>query len=387
MKAPERFYGSEDYLHETASKICGLTDFGRGDYRAGLAVLLASMDADPRFTPKGRQLAWDIVLLTLMGRAYTEQGWKTHPEWKKTKIKKPLIITGMVRSGTTALHKLMGMDSQFQGIEHWLTTAPMPRPPWEEWPRHPAYARAREFLARIFGISPGAAHTHNIVVDEYDECIELQRQSFVSNRWTCTWYAAGYDAWWQTQNEKPSFDRYVDILRLIGCHDERRWLLKNPGTSADLAWLFEHFPDACIVQMHRHPLKAVPSIASALQYIHVAYEGEGAKIAAPLVGSREMNKWITMIERGAAARKQHEAQFIDVDHKDLHANPIKTISRIYDRFGLTLTAEAEGQIAARVKENPEGQVPHHYDLADFGLRREDILERYKGYIEAYDPKL
>ena len=28
MKAPERFDRSEDYLHEVAARLCGLTDFG-----------------------------------------------------------------------------------------------------------------------------------------------------------------------------------------------------------------------------------------------------------------------------------------------------------------------------------------------------------------------
>jgi hypothetical protein len=63
MKAPARFDRSEDYLHEVAHGLCGLTDFGSG-YRTGLAILLASMDADPRFTPAGRELAWDAVVMT-----------------------------------------------------------------------------------------------------------------------------------------------------------------------------------------------------------------------------------------------------------------------------------------------------------------------------------
>src|SRR3954466_327939 len=101
MKAPDRFYGSEDYLHEVASKISGLTDFGSDDYMTGLRMVLASMDADPKFTPNGRQIAWDAVLLTLMARAYAEKGWKDNPGWRNTPIKQPIVITGLVRSGTT----------------------------------------------------------------------------------------------------------------------------------------------------------------------------------------------------------------------------------------------------------------------------------------------
>ena len=79
MKAPERFDRSEDELHEVAARLCGLTDFGTG-YRDGLRVLLASMDVDPRFTPQGRQLAWDAVVMTMVARATAEENWKRYPE-------------------------------------------------------------------------------------------------------------------------------------------------------------------------------------------------------------------------------------------------------------------------------------------------------------------
>jgi hypothetical protein len=65
VKAPERFSQSWDYLREVASKTCGLTDFGRDDYSTGLSVLLESMDVDPRFTPQGREMAWNTNVRTM----------------------------------------------------------------------------------------------------------------------------------------------------------------------------------------------------------------------------------------------------------------------------------------------------------------------------------
>jgi len=386
MKAPPRFYGSEDYLHETAATLCGLRDFGDyNDYRVGLRVLLGSMDVDPRFTPKGRELAWGALLLTMIARAYTEAGWKAHPEWRTAKIIKPIFILGFPRTGTTVLHKLMGADPQFQSLEHWITHAPMPRPPREEWPRNPAYQRALNWLNDMFDQSPDARLSHNVVVDEYEECLELQRQNFVSNRWACTWTSPAYDAWWQTQSEKPTFDRYADILRLIGCHDpKRRWLLKNSGTISMLDYVFEAFPDACIIQTHRDPLKVVPSICSTVHHIHAAFEGEtGARATAHMIGTRELEKWAAMVERGMQLREKHESQFMDIYHADFHARPMETIGHIYDRFGLKLSADAEDLIAARIDRNPEGHGLHRYNLADYGLRPEEISERLNGYMKRF----
>ena len=140
MKAPDTFDRCEDYLHEVAARISGLTDFG-SDYLGGLRVLLASMDRDPLFTPAGRELAWDAVVMTMVSRAIAEENWKKFPEWRTHKISKPILITGLPRTGTTVLHKLMGVDPQFQGIENWLTASPMPRPPRETWAQDPGFQR------------------------------------------------------------------------------------------------------------------------------------------------------------------------------------------------------------------------------------------------------
>ncbi len=382
MKAPDRFDRCEDYLHDAAHKLCGLTDFGTG-YRAGLAVVLASMDRDPLFTPTGRELAWDAVVMTLVSRAYAEEGWKRYPEWRDYRLEKPILITGLARTGTTALHKLMGVDPQFQGVENWLTAAPMPRPPRDTWAQDPNFLRAMRWLHTQHAESPGVAIAHNVAADEIDEQLELQRQSFVSNRWACTWYSPGYDAWWTAQDEKPSFLRELDLLGLIGCHDERRWLLKNPGSMGMLEWWLEAVPDVCVIQTHRDPVKATASISSTLQHIHASFEGADAERSRRLLGPRELEKWAGMLDKGAPHRARNEANFFDVHHADFHADPMGTIGRVYDRFGLTLSAEAERRMAARIAENPEGHGLHTYDLDSFGLSRGMIVERYNHYIEQY----
>ena len=386
MKAPERFDRSEDYLHEVAARLCGLTDFGT-DYLGGLRVLLASMDVDPHFTPQGRQLAWDAVVMTMVARATAEENWKRYPEWRDHKITKPILITGLVRTGSTALHKLMAVDPQFQGIENWLTAAPMPRPPRDQWRDHPGFQRAMRWLHDQHSESPDVAIAHNVVADEVDEQLELQRQTFVSNRWACTWYSAGYDAWWTTQDEKPSFLRELDLMKLIGCHTpDKRWLLKNPGSMSMYQWWLEEVPDVCIIQTHRDPVKAIPSISSTLHHIQAACEGiEGATRTKRLLGQRENEKWAWMLEKGAPHReKASPSQVIDIHHADFHADPVGTIGRIYDHFGLTLSAEAERLMAERIEANPEGHGLHKYDLDSFGLNAGMIRERYQDYIRRYD---
>ena len=369
-------------LHAEATRRSGLADFGPEDYLAPLRMLVEAMN-NVTTNEAGRAYWREELVGTLIPRAARALGWQQHPEYRERKIAKPLVICGVPRTGTTALHKLMGVDPQFQGVENWLTAAPMPRPPRETWGDDPNFLRAMRWLHTQHAESPGVAIAHNVAADEIDEQLELQRQSYVSNRWACTWYSPAYDAWWQSQDERPSFLRELDLLRLIGCHDQRRWLLKNPGSIGMLGWWLEAVPDVCVIQTHRDPVKATASISSTLQHIHASFEGEAAERSRRLLGPRELEKWAGMLDKGEPHRAKHEDRFFDVHHADFHADPMGTIGRIYDRFGLHLSAEAEARMAARIAENPEGHGLHTYDLDSFGLERGMILERYAPYIERY----
>lgn len=387
-KAPERFRESWDYLHEACiARSGGLSDFGTDDYSTGLSVLLQSLDVDPHFSPVGREMAWDTVVTYMTARLYAAENWKRYPEWKSFQLKAPILICGHPRTGTTVLHKLMSADPQFQGIQNWLTKAPQPRPPRAQWADHPAYQRAVQWLANQHAASPDIANAHLVVADEVDEENEIQAGTMASNIFASIWYCAGYDAWWASRPERPDVMRELDILKLIGCHEpDKPFLLKNPASIGQLDYWFEKVPDVRVIQTHRDPLKAVPSIASTIHFYKTAHEGDGSKITQKILGPREMEKWAIMVDRGMATRArlpERAGQFFDLHHHEFHARPMEVIGRIYDHFGLTMSAAAESAIAARIDKNPEGHGLHRYDMADFGLSPAMILDRHAAYIEQF----
>ncbi|MEX3950789.1 sulfotransferase [Paraburkholderia sp. EG287B] len=386
MSLRGQFTGAEDALHDAASGAAGLNDFGVGaEYMPGLTQLLIALDDDgPRFALGGREFVWNALVGALISRLVLVEGLRKHAGAVQKIPRRPLVITGIPRTGTTALHKLLSVDPQFQGLEKWLTVFPQPRPPRETWSGHAQFQATAAGLEAFFNAAPEMRAAHNIVADEVDECLEILKQGFCSNLWGSSFRAPQYDSWWREQSELPAYRYFARAIGLIGARDsEKTWLLKNPGHIMQLPTLFEVFPDACVVQTHRDPMQALPSLASVLTMARRVSEGK--RVDKHEIGRREVENWARASEAAIEARAHlPKKQFIDIRQKDFQVDPIGTVRRIYSHFGFRLSAETEQAMRERVKQNPErAHGAHGYTPDEFGLAAGAIRERFSRYMATY----
>lgn len=382
---PERFADASDGLRALVTSQTGADDFGDADYLRGLEVLLLSMDFDPSFTEQGRRIAWGELYGALSARAHAVRAMKETPGFEATPIQQPVVITGIPRTGTTALHKLLAVDDRFQGLQGWLLAAPMPRPPRETWEANAHFQDAVERLNARFGALPDLRAAHNMVAEEVDECLGVLRLGFVSNLWTCAWTAPSYANWWGAQSERPSYDFYRQVLQLIGSREPgTRWLLKNPGHIANLDLLFATFPDARVIQTHRDPAKAIPSLCGLLAPLHGLMESSSPEVQARILGVRETEKWAQAVADAEPVRRAHASQVLDVLHGDFHRHPIATVERIYRFLEIELTPSVRAAMEERMAARPElSHGVHRYDIADFGLTENGVRERFGDYVQAF----
>ena len=383
---PPRFATALDQLHELVAKEVGSNDFGGRDYLPGLRVLLQSMDYDPHFHERGRRIAWGMVVGVLKGRAQAIKSMSENPGFDRHAISKPVVITGVPRTGTTALHRLMAVDPRFQGLQTWLLDSPMPRPPVETWASHPEFQKSVALLEARYAAAPQKRAAHNVVAEEVHECCMVLRQSFVSNLWSCGWSAPTYDAWWQCQSEEAAYRHYYRCVQLIGSNEpEKRWLLKNPGHIENLDLLFALYPDAKVIQTHRDPAKAVPSLVSLLMQMHPEMEDGRYEQRAHIMLAREVAKWAHAVRKADLVREKHSGQVLDVIHGDFHRDPMAVLERIYNFIGIDNPRSTRVAMAQRIKEKPElSHGIHRYNIADFGLTEEEVRERFGDYVQRFD---
>jgi hypothetical protein len=384
---PEQFRTSLDRLHELVSAETGTDDFGPDDYLVGLKVYLQSMDYDPRFSEQGRRGAWGQVIGVLRSRAHAIKAMKDNPGFDARPILDPVVITGVPRTGTTALHRLMAVDPRFQGLQTWLIDSPMPRPPIETWSEYPQFRRSVGELETHYNAAPESRAAHLRAAEEVHECCMILWHSFKSNILACGgWSSATYDAWWRSQDETPSYAYYYKCVQLIGMNDpDKRWLLKNPGHIENLDLLFAIYPDARVIQTHRDPAKAVPSLVSLLMNLHPIYEEGRVQQRAENMLVREVNKWAEAVRKCDAVRQKHPGQVLDVIHADFHADPMAVLERIYAFIGMDIPDDTRAAMARRIEEKPElARGVHRYNIADYGMTPEQAREPFGDYVQRYD---
>jgi hypothetical protein len=373
--------GSVEDLLASATKACGLDDFGSDDdnYREALGMLLESYRRDADLTEIGSKMNRFFVRNALVARLMSEAAWKQHPEHADVSIERPIFVTGLPRTGTTALHRLMSADPRHQGLELWLAEFPQPRPPRETWPDNPVFREVDARFTKAHNENPDYTGLHFMTADEVEECWQLLRQSLHSVSYETLAHLPTYSQWLARQDWTKPYQRHRKNLQLIGLNEaDKRWVLKNPSHLFALDALMSTYPDALVVQCHRPVETIMASMCSLAQH---TTEGWSNSFTGELIGSDAMETWSRGLELFNAERAEHDsAQFYDMDYFDLIKDPIGTVEGIYRQFGIEMTDDARAAMEASDAESKQGpRAPKHtYSLEDYGLTADAVKERFKG---------
>jgi hypothetical protein len=320
----------------------------------------------------------------LSARLCTEAAWQAHPEYAQVPIDRPVFITGLPRTGTTALHRLLTADPASQGVQMWLAEVPQPRPPRHTWADNPVFQAIQDGYAQHHVEHPEFMGVHYMAADQVEECWQLLRQSMRSVSFECLAHLPGYSAWLREQDWTGAYLRHRGNLQMIGLHDGgKRWVLKNPSHLFALGALLAVYPDALVIQTHRAPRTAIASVCSLAAQ---ASAGWSSVFTGKVVGHDQLELWASGLELFTAERAgQDQARFYDVWYDDLVADPVGTVEAIYGYFGLPLSGEAADAIRSLATASPAGGGAgggtgggsgHRYALDEYGLTGEEVDERF-----------
>jgi hypothetical protein len=376
-----RYPTGEDLLEQSAETV-GLSDFGPGDFREGLEVLLNSLEIDGDLAPEADAAVISDLRRRLVNRLEVEAWYADHPEVKDVAVRGPIDINGLPRTGTTALADMLSLDPQFRGLRGWEQHQPVPPPVAgfeAEDPRRQAFV---EMQAKR---SAEQRAMHIMEIDATMEDTELLGMAFHGQQMIVP--VPGYREWWRKADLTQTYHYHRRVVQLLGsrCPPDL-WLFKAPHHKFHLEALASAYPDVRFVMTHRDPGKVVPSYASLVSSLLPPAAGRRD----PARVGREISDHLRIGMENAIEQRSRmgEERFLDVHHRDLVGNPRGTIARIYQWLGLELTPTVETTIMDWQQDNSMGaQGSHRYTPEQFGLTTDQIRAEYDFYIRHFDVAL
>jgi hypothetical protein len=375
---PGHRYPSAETLLAEATDASGLSDFGPGDFRDGLTVLLDSLEHDSDLDPSADRRQVDALRRRLVNRLEVEAWYGDHPEIADVAVQGPIDINGLPRTGTTALANILSLDPQFRSLRGWEQGRPCPPPVAGEEAND---ERRNQALADHRRRTPELKAMHLFDVDATMEDTEVLGMAFHGQQYMLPVF--DYHAWWRTTDMTSAYQYHRRVVRLLGsrCPPER-WLFKAPHHNFHLEAIVAAYPDARFIVTHRDPAKAVPSWASIVSAILPPAAGERDLHRL----GREISEHLRVgVESAMAARARlGEDRFIDVHHRDLVADPFAVVRRIYDTLGFDLQRSFEADIAAWHERNRSGtHGAHRYTAEGFGLSEDQLRSDFGPYLRHF----
>ena len=372
---------------EHALKHTGLDDFGPAYAREGLEQLTRSLDREANLHPHGRWVMFAGLVDRASKRLHVIDYLKRKPEAHNEVLRRPLLVTGFGRSGTTLMHRLVSQDPECRPLMAWEATCPV-NPNYRD--ANPSDDRLRDLERVVRGalyLTPELEIVHALHADQPEECIELLRLSFVSSSYGVHAHIPGYHEWLDELPQdawEEAYAFYRSQLQVIQ-HDRPGgyFVLKCPVHYHHLDVYMKTVEQASVVIMHRNPVETVPSACSlAAVFRSIASDPEDAQTIGPAVLGNHVstqNHVLEMRERLPAER------ICDVRYTDLVKDPVATVRRIHDELGYAHSDEMEERIQRWLVENPKNKHGRHrYRPEQFGLTEDEIRTAMAPYIKAFD---
>lgn len=362
----------------------GLDDWGPLPFETPLTHLLDEY-ARADLNEVGVHILRSGIVHSLRMRLRAQEWFRRHPEIGDEEITAPIVVVGMMRSGTTLAQRLLAADRRFHCAYGWEVVEVAPKLGYaftEEDPRI-AVSMAREAKSRE--LAPELFSIHPMYALEPEEEIVFLSDAFLSHVPEAGAQVPAYRSWIDRQDFAPAYDHLHRMLQFLQWQKRRRgqtprrWVLKSPAHLGYLDVLRRRFPDLHIVHMYRDPRDTIASGASLNATLHAMHADT---VDRHLIGAQWLERMGWTNDRAMSTRdtwSDESARVTDIEFDDAVADPIGQISRVYDAIGLELTTDAGSAMRRWLSERPrEGKRPD-YALPTYGLSAEQVDDRFAAY--------
>lgn len=322
---------------------------------------------------------------------------RRHPDHLDTDVGAPIYIVAAPRSGTTFLHRLMSLDTQFTTFKLYETIFPTIAA--SEVIEHAT--REGGLLARLagrikrtidersFGGWEGL-HDTGLDKDEEDEALWALMMATPAillllpfpERFAALRFV---DALPEDKKAKLAASYRACLQRKLFRHPGRTLLMKNVLLPGRFDIVTRAAPNARFVHIVRHPYEALASMLSlfTMPWSVLAPEVHGDSDASRSLADLMIDYYRFLYETERATPPNKHKSFVVIKYTDLVKDPLGRLREVYARLGLDWSKHVEDGFAMELDEQSEFRSSHSYSLAQYGLTEAYVDERLGDVMDYY----
>lgn len=318
--------------------------------------------------------------------------------YKKVDIKKPIFIISNPRNGTSHLHQLISLDTQFNSILLYQTILPSV-----------SFIKIIQLLTKLdtqigaplsksfqFIIDTAfkaweGIHKIDFTKEEEDEAFFIFSFFSPTLILICPWiddmkYLNYLDNAPEAVQQKMRTKYINNLKRFVYVNDPNKtFLMKNVFSSGRIKFIKSCFPDAKFISIFRNPIQSIPSAISmftspwAVHSPEIKKDGKEVKAFAAL-----MIGYYIYLDAFCSEKNGSETEIIT--YNDLINKPEEAILTIYKQFDLHASETYQSKLKLATQKAKKYQSKHHYSLSEYGLNEAEITAELDGFMQKYNFK-
>jgi hypothetical protein len=368
-----------DELLESALKRGRRRDFADRSFIRHFEHLLQACNEEADLSVFGVRALRVDVLRCLRNVLHFDEVEAACPTVLQRPIRAPVFITGMPRSGTTFLHRLILQDP--------ATIAPRLFQlvyPYASQGGHLGAVLLKRWVSLQLSlfrlIAPELNALHPVTVDSPEECTDITAHVFQSLRFDAMYRVPSYNSWLERSGFLNAYRFHRRFLQHLDAQlPSRRWILKSPDHLFALDDIRKVYPDARLVLVHRDPVRVLASVAKLTEVLRRPFARSVDRIA---IGREVSASWLDGARRMSELSKSGGA--LHLNYRQIVSRPLDAVRAVYRHCDLVLTEEAEGRMRSWLRTSTNvGRPWRDYKLAEFGLDPQLLRERFTHYTDTF----